>query len=213
MKAEAARTRRSGRALCARRRASVYGLLARLYRREPDSALVGALRSPPVFESLVAAGMYLDRKELSDSPASSVAATLAADYTDLFIAPYCKFRLNESIQRPAEGALMGRSAVQVKQFIRSLGLATDDAWMDFPDHIAVELEVLHRLAATEARLWDAEDRDAVAFCRARQRDFLNDHLAAWVPELCDRIAASARTAFYRELARLTASFLRTQMTG
>jgi TorA maturation chaperone TorD len=195
----------------ARQRSLTYGLLACFFRREPDRELAQYLRNPGVFPHLVEAGMDLDPEELLAPPLHRVADTLADDYSALFVSPAERIVLNESVHRPEEGALMGKATVLVKELIRSLGLILDEGWTDLPDHLSVELEIMQDLADTEADTIGRNDTGLVAECRARQVAFLRDHLGKWVPGVCDEMRARAKTSFYRELARLTKSFILEEM--
>jgi TorA maturation chaperone TorD len=196
----------------ARETGAIYGLLARLYRREPDRQLVDDLRDPGVLRNLVEAGMAIDEEEFLAPPADLVAESLARDYTVLFFSPDSRIPLNESVHRPEDGSLLGESTVEVGRLIRSLGISIDERWSGLPDHLSIELEIMQRLAETEAVHRASHRTEVAETCAARQRSFLNDHLAAWVPGLCDTIEAQASTVFYQALARLTRAFIQQQLS-
>jgi TorA maturation chaperone TorD len=198
---------RESEAESARRRGSIYGLLARFFRREPDARVVGGLREPGVFESLVEAGMCLDRAELIEPPVPDVVETLAADYTALFLAPSTRIPLNESVHRPEDGSLLGESTLQVKECLRTLGLRIDERWGDLPDHLSIELEIMQWLAEGEADHRGSAAPEVANELAVRQEAFLDGHLVRWVPDLCDRIEARAVTRFYGEVARVTRAFV------
>jgi TorA maturation chaperone TorD len=191
----------------ARLRSTIYGFLARLFRREPGMQLVEYLRTPEGYRSLREAGMDLGREELFESPAEQLAESLAGDYRALFTSPGDRIALNESIHGGEDGCFMGESTIRVGEFIKSLGLTIEENWTDFPDHISVEFELMERLAEAEASLRDKNDSGMADQCSSRQQAFLSDHIGKWVPQLCDSIEARARTPFYRQLARLTKTFI------
>jgi TorA maturation chaperone TorD len=207
-KRRAADARTDGRAREARWRAFICGFLSRSFRREPDRRFVEDLRKPEVIEALVAVGMKLDRDELLGGPAEAVGGKLAEDYTQLFLVPGDRISLNESVHRGEEGSLLGESTVQVERFIRALGLHLDESWTELPDHLAIEFEVMRRMAGREADLWEGEDREAASRCIAQQTAFLDEHINPWVPRICAAIELRTGTVFYRELARMTAALIR-----
>jgi len=190
-----------------RERGAIYGLLACLYRREPNRDLISELRRPDVYRQLVGAGMELDADELLAPAIEQVVTRLGEDYAALFIAPGTRIPLNESVHREGEGSFMGNSTIHVRRFIRSLGMNIDARWTEFADHLAIEFEIMQRLADAEADGCERKDADLAADCAARQRTLLDEHISQWVPGLCDAIERGAGSTFYRELARLTRSFV------
>jgi len=76
---------------------------------------------------------------------------------------------------------------------------------ELPDHITVELEFMHFLAFREvAALHDGGDR--TSYLRA-QRDFLERHLARWVPRACRSLERQHPQPFFLALMSLTEEFL------
>lgn len=197
----------SVRARGAQARAAIYGFLSRLYRNEPDHLLVDHLRNPDVLRHLVNAGLDLNGEEWLESSAEHVAEVLADDYTRLFLVPGNRIVLNESAHRQEDGSLMGHWTAQVRRLIDSLGFSINNEWSILPDHISIELELMQRLAYAEALFWETDSSASGLESRERQRTFVRDHLAVWVPGLCEAIETRAKTAFYRALARLTRLFI------
>ncbi len=61
-----------------------------------------------------------------------------------------------------------------------------DTDRDYPDHLVTELEFLASLCHRE---WIARQEGlATETFRRAARDFLERHLAAWLPELCRKLA-------------------------
>lgn len=76
---------------------------------------------------------------------------------------------------------------------------------ELPDHITVELEFMHFLAFKEvAALHGGQDR--TSYVRA-QRDFLERHLARWVPKACRSLERQQPHPFFLALMSLTEEFL------
>jgi len=47
----------------------------------------------------------------------------------------------------------------------------------------------------------------VIFHLKMENKFLDDHIMKWIPLFCDKVINAAELSFYREIARLTKSFL------
>lgn len=189
-------------------RSNLYGLIARVFRRELDAALLAELRCPAVVAALEEAGAHLAEvlaPAVSAGGDDRILEELALEYTRLLLPPY-GLSPHESVQR-GEGQLWGEHTVAVRDFMAELGLAPAGERGLLPDHLATELEVMQHLAEAEADLLAAGGPETAGIARARQQQFLRDHLLRWVPDYCRNLAAAADHAFYREMADLGARFL------
>ncbi len=191
----------------ARQRSSVYGLLALLYRHEPDEDLVRSLRQPEILRGIEEAGLTLNVNELREGSIEAVIQRLGTEYARLFIGPGKHVNLNESVYRDSEGLLWGKSTVAVKGFIEATGLDLDVEWSGLPDHISIELELMQRLTDHEAKLWIENDLDSVRQCIGTEREFMQRHLLQWVPLLCDMILDQNPLSFYCEISQFTKNFV------
>jgi TorA maturation chaperone TorD len=115
---------------------------------EPDTADAFLLWLPDDLDDLFccadldAAGT-IDRLEVSlaalpDAPA------LLLHYSDLFLAPPAKARLNLSYY--LDGALNGTSQDAIELLLAKYGVAKSDEFRDLPDHLAMLLELMALLA-------------------------------------------------------------------
>lgn len=195
-------------------RSNVYGLLALVFRDTPTPEIVAQLRSPPLAEALSRLGY--DVAEELGGELEGVADRLGEEYTRLFVGPGPCASPYASVHHEDEGRLWGDSTVRAKRFIEHTGLAIEGAWDSIPDHVAIALEVMQRLAGHEATLWaqaaapthGAEHvQQELARCLQAEAEFLCEHLSAWAPGFCDRVAEESTAPFYREMARLTKAFL------
>jgi TorA maturation chaperone TorD len=100
---------------------------------------------------------------------------------------------------------MGDSTVDVKRRYEEEGLGV--ALSEVPDHVAIELEFAHFLAARAARETQESDTGEAARYVEKRRDFLSAHLGVWVGEFAANVRKHARTDFYRALARETEAFV------
>ncbi|KAB2849724.1 MAG: molecular chaperone TorD family protein [Hyphomicrobiaceae bacterium] len=93
-------------------------------------------------------------------------------------------------------------------FLRAFGLEPAPGFADRLDHISVELEFLHVLAAKEAyALARGHGEEQVAIVRDAARSYLKDHLGLWAPTFAARLEAKAEDGPYAALARLLAAFI------
>lgn len=75
-----------------------------------------------------------------------------------------------------------------------------------PDHITVELDFMAHLARRESEAMQ-QQREVESYWRA-ERDFLERHLAKWVPILHQRLVAQKPSPFFATLVELADDFLR-----
>jgi putative dimethyl sulfoxide reductase chaperone len=128
---------------------------------------------------------------------------LGAEFTRLFTgvqegtAPPPPF---ESVWR--EDRLIGESTVQVIEAYALAGFADIEPDAGPQDHIAVELKFIALLALREAEAWHADDQTTAQLRQTQQRDFLNQHLAAWAPRWANTIIEQTREPLYAALAGL-----------
>jgi len=76
-----------------------------------------------------------------------------------------------------------------------------------PDHISVELEYMQHVVEREAQAWEADDDQTALLCLKNEKQFVDEHLLGWVPDFCEKVIEAAESPFYREMARLTRSFI------
>lgn len=188
-------------------RSGLYGFLTVIYRQEPTAALLHRMRDPHVRKALAAAGVAPDT-DPPDRPENDLIEDLAVEYTRLFIGPGNHIPPYASVHLWGEGgSLWGASTAWVKRFIETAGFEYRPDYHDLPDHIGVELEFMHEVAAREARAFEEEDEAELATLRQTQREFVGKHLALWVPAFCEEVMARAELPFYGEIAKLTRDFV------
>jgi anaerobic sulfite reductase subunit A len=44
-------------------------------------------------------------------------------------------------------------------------------------------------------------------CLKNEKKFVDQHLFGWIPDFCEKVIEAAEMPFYREMARLTRSFM------
>jgi len=198
----AATRAKPGAAESARDRSHVYGLLARVFRREVTPELLRELRQPALVEALAATGFTLERAFL-EGPEHEVLEDLAVAYTALFIGPGKHIPPYASVHMPgSSGDLWGEATVWAKRFIEAAGFDYADEFHDLPDHLAVEFELMRNLWTREAEAIETGDTAAARAARELRTTFVRDHLVHWLPRFCDKVAAGAQQPFYTGIAKL-----------
>lgn len=192
----------------------------------------GFFRPVLEFMARVRNGSYLAglRSVLSDEAQSQLAAPLAGldacaaeltrfddeqgrlllecDYNRLFVGParllappYESYYRSEPDEQ-GRGSICGTPMLSVFYEYRDHGFDMPDEFVEFPDHMAVELEYLSLLAGAEAKAWEAGRKGEALQLQKAAAQFREDHLAAWTEEFAMLVAAGATTSFYPALAQL-----------
>lgn len=195
-------------------RSATYGLLSRLYRVEVDEEFLKemkGMRFPAATgNSQVDEGYRLIATFLSNTWGNTI-TDLAIDYVRTFIGhgvdafsaayPY------ESVYTSEKRLMMQDARDEVLAIYRSQGLDKQETWKEAEDHLALELEFMQILANRTVDALKAGDEDAAIELLTTQKNFLEDHLMAWVPMMTSDMRRFAKTDLYKGLASLTDGFM------
>lgn len=195
-------------------RSATYGLLSRLYRVEVDEEFLKemkGMRFPAATgSSQVDEGYRLIATFLSNTWGNTI-TDLAIDYVRTFIGhgvdafsaayPY------ESVYTSEKRLMMQDARDEVLAIYRSQGLDKQETWKEAEDHLALELEFMQILANRTVDALKEGDEDAAIDLLTTQKNFLEDHLMAWVPMMTSDMRRFAKTDLYRGLASLTDGFM------
>lgn len=200
-------------------RAATYSLLSRLFRVEIDQQLLDELHGMRFPASTgnadVDEGYLRLAKYLSNTWENSL-TDLAVDYTRVFIGhgvdAYSAAYPFESVYTSEKRLLMQEARDEVLAIYRSAGLDKQDTWKEGEDHIALELEFEQIMATRTVEALRKGDEDEAVALLTTQKNFLEDHLAAWAPMMTSDMKRFAQTDLYRGLAYLTDGFLQTDQT-
>jgi TorA maturation chaperone TorD len=194
----------------AEHRSSIYGFLAAVYRQELTSELLKQVKTRRFQEVLSHLGVKLNNGFFQNSE-QELLEDLAIEYTRLFVGPGKHISPHESVHHKKDGVqsgqLWGELTGQVKHIIESSGLEYTSEYTGMPDHITVELEFMQHVVQREAQAWEADDDEAALHCLENEKKFIDEHLSGWIPDFCQKVNAAAEMPFYREMARLTRSFI------
>jgi len=96
-------------------------------------------------------------------------------------------------------------------FYRAFGLEVTPDANERQDHICLQLEFMSVLAAKEAYALEHQlETEALAICRAAEKDFLREHLGRWAPAFTRRVERSVTESALRLVAEFMQSFLATE---
>lgn len=202
-------------------RAAACELLA-LSLRYPDEALHGIVASGEWAEAAeeiwAALGIELPQGWAEDAVSTDF-HDLRADATRLFVgAPKAACSPFEGYWRAEDAGVqplmfVNPHSMAVERFCRACGLGQPEGVNEPLDHVATELELLEYLASVEAGIGEPlPEGPALADLPgggtgAAWEEFARDHLAAFAPRFAERLAADARTPYYRATGRLLGAFV------
>jgi DMSO reductase family type II enzyme chaperone len=138
---------------------------------------------------------------------------LKVEYVRLFIGPGAAHAPPyESVYRdrdPSSGMaiVQGPSAASVEAAYRQHGLGRHPSHSDLPDHVATELEFMYFLCSREHEAWEKGESGTAKELRRAQHNFLEEHLARWLPEFCGRVQNAAPVNVYFALAGILLEYL------
>jgi TorA maturation chaperone TorD len=194
----------------ARARASVYGLLADIFREAPSEAFLSKLRAPEFSGALHALDISLD-EVFGDVPQEQLAEDLAIEYTRLFLGPGSHISPNESMHVASRfgepNSLWGAATVAVKKFMEGAGLKIADSFPDMPDHITAEFEFMQRLLLKEIEAWNNDDKELSTNILNVEKRFYDEHLSQWVSNFCDKVIDASTKSFYGRFSEIAKAFM------
>lgn len=192
-------------------RATIYGLLAVVYRQEPSIDFLRFCKKPEMLEALSDLDVNFGPDFLSASE-EDLLDILAIEFTRLFLGPGKHISPHESVHHEREdgewGGLWGASTVEVKKFIEATGLEYRRDYSGMPDHISVELEFMAELIQTEVNFRAKGHENKARQCLLWEKRFLAKHLVPWISTFCEKIISEAESSFYIEMAALTKRFIK-----
>ncbi|MFA5802649.1 MAG: molecular chaperone TorD family protein [Thermoleophilia bacterium] len=195
----------------ARARASMFGLVARVFSGRPTEGLLDGIRDSQMLESLSAFDVVFE-EDFLETDIDQLVGDLAGEFVRLFIGPGHHIAPYESVYVRSEDEdsprLWGKATVEVANFYLEAGLELPTG--QTPDHLGLELEAMAVLAEAEAVSRETGDLDSAKEIFEMQNEFCRQHLRIWVPKICSEIGNETASSFYRNMALLTASLVEMQ---
>jgi DMSO reductase family type II enzyme chaperone len=192
-------------------RSRMYRLLAGAF-TFPEEAFHQAARGGEFLSEVleIAAGLPYPLPLAEGEPLRTALGGVPADYVE-FQSEYVRL-FDVGVPRPPcplfGGLYLGsRRAVmeEVTRFYHHFGLSLGGESREMPDHITTELEFMHFLTFREVSALQGR-KDRGPYLRA-QRDFLQRHLARWVPQVMVLAKKQRAAPFFLGLVGLTEAFL------
>lgn len=195
-------------------RSATYALIARLYEKEADQALLDEMfkLTYPVSSGNddLDEGYYAMAKFLSNMWAETV-EELRRDYARCFISqgldsfsaayPY------ESVYTSEDRLIMQDARDQVLSVYHSCGFEKAEGNRECEDHVAMELQFMRMMNDRALAKLEDGDQDGAIYSLLVQKNFLSDHLISWTPRFTADIRCFAESKFYQALACITDGFL------
>ena len=85
----------------------------------------------------------------------------------------------------------------IARFYREAGMQPSTEVKERLDYISVELDFMRELAQKEMLAWQSGDMMEATDLLEKQRQFMRDHVAAWVPDYIEEAFKHVNTDFYR----------------
>jgi TorA maturation chaperone TorD len=191
-------------------RATLYGILARVFYREMTPEYAKELDGIGFLEMLAEAspGVTVNDLQLSDSESQAV------EFTRLFAGPSSHLPPYASVYRKDDnraGELWGSTTGEVSRFMTHLGLEMAKSG-SIPDHISVLFEVMERVirAKIEAANGSQDETKRKQRCETAgsiERKFFGGYIQPWVQEFLRRVEQAKPSLFYASVVKFARTFL------
>lgn len=204
-------------------RCNIYAFLSRIYGKEVSVDFLKELSSgdSPIFQIGASEGLdegfrkgfglmsrYLSfgGRELND-----VWLELAAEYASLFLG------VKKKPAHPSESAYTSGGhyiyqEARDKVFKTYLSANVDKVkeFTEPEDHIAAELQFMEYLCQKTVEALKKDEVDEARKYLRNQGEFVDNHLAKWVPQFTQDILESAEVDFYKGVAYVTRTFIESE---
>lgn len=208
----------------AKARAQLYHLQASLYLASPEAKflefLAGWCRSQldtdtfsqwlsePVKDSLRKLDDFFS--DFSGKSWEELEEIVSVEHTRLFRGVkqhYSPPPPYESVYMGENGRVFGDISIQVQGCYRRFGLdLITEMQGEPPDHLSFELEFMYSLCEQEADAWKSGDEDEAQKLMVAEKQFLTEHLMAWLPAFSSKLKEFNRISFFSGLVDLTESW-------
>ena len=183
--------------------AGLCSLLARLWSREVDQALLESIRRPPLLDALQAFPEWTEslcHEAHCESADQDLLETLAVDYCRIMIGPKDHAAPIQSVW--SEGKMAGDVATKMERYQAVVSLPPALV-PGIPDHFANQLHILAVILFSSMETVQASiDIEPLSSVRELAGCFVRDHLQ-WVGPMVRPANRCAKTEFYRGLIRMT----------
>ena len=182
----------------------LYALYSRIFMQEVDETLLKFIASENIIEFFP--NLLEWDKYQTLSPEKLIAEHLNVDFTDislLHLVPYETFYTRDDGMIESGGDNKALQFYDKFEFV----VEKDKARVLSPDHIAVELEFVHKLIESEKKALENEDIANADKFKALQLEFIEIHLIPWAPIYLINVKNEAQTPLYHDSAMMALDFL------
>jgi TorA maturation chaperone TorD len=184
-------------------RAGIYRLLAGVFLEEPTAEYLNAIRSPAVMSSLLEMGVVFPN-DFTDPPLAELLDTLACEYAELFVVtggcpPVESIRLYGRFQQ--------QPYFEVREIYQKAGFRVSGGrFTVFDDQLGVELTFIAELLGRAADALASGNQKGYEQVTKEIKRFWVLHTGKWVRGYASLLGRASDHSFYREMAKLLASF-------
>jgi TorA maturation chaperone TorD len=180
-------------------RASIYGLIARLYYAAPDEALLGQMVHANAFDGRDAP-VALAWRDLVEACRNAYPVVLENEHTELLVgtgkAPVTPYLTHYTMKFDNENPL-----VALRQQLGEWGIGRRSSASEPEDHISGVCEALRFAIAVQQRSPE------------EQKAFFDAWIYRGAVAFCDAVSASPKAVFYKRVAAFTRAFLDVERTA
>lgn len=106
-----------------------------------------------------------------------------------------------------EGRVIGESTMEALRKYLKAGVRLSDECREMPDHIGIELGFMQFLCEREFKAWRSGKFNDVIEYLTMEREFMNEHMAKWIPAFCDEAIIQTKDDFYLGISKITRGFI------
>jgi TorA maturation chaperone TorD len=201
----------------------IYAFLSRVYEKEMTVDLLEELSNGDNQISQIGFAEGLDEEKFGKGfemlsgylggaagrDLNQVKLELAVEYANLFLGVKGKpLHPSESVYTSDDHVMYQEARDRVQSVYWSAGVDKKKEYTEPEDHIAIELQFMEYLCRRAVEALAKDDRAEAAKYLRIQKDFIEVHLAKWVPALTKDILESAQVDFYKGIAYITSAFIK-----
>lgn len=186
-------------------KAYFYNLLSCFFKTAPDSSFLLNLKEEKVFSNLDFKEIDLLKEYFSYLDQSNLMTYVSLaknDYNRLFVGPYKLLAPPwESVYCSKERLVFQESTLRVRDYYLKMNLVHPELFVSPDDHISLELEFMSFLCNKCAEFLEKKDLKEAEKYMEVQRQFLEEHLLAWVFDFTKDVEENAQTSLYKGVAK------------
>lgn len=192
-------------------RMHVYNLLRRIYAAGPTMEFINNLANG-MLEYLsdvenIREGLRMLSMACREVQNEKDLDGLHVEFASLFLFGKMPAPPYESVYLGEGGCLMGEPAIAVRGEYQKEGLQVERLYSVPDDHIAIEFEFMSFLCNKALSALENQDNNEADKLMKKQKDFMDMHIAKWVPSFCDSVLNATKNGFYGGIALFTKGFI------